>query len=133
MFKAGTEYEVLLTTTGLKTWTTEFENEHLSLYPNWVSVRAVLWVLNCTIKMTICSYHFTYPFQSEPTFYSSVNVKELFLRCIREMWSLSYCKDIRTNSHLVRKQALNYSAKLAKRFIFALRNYRYGAFECIFL
>ena len=34
---------------------------------------------------TVCSYHVTYAFQSESTFYSCLNVKELLARSRREI------------------------------------------------
>ena len=39
--------------------------------------------------MIVCSYHVTYAFQSESALYSCLNVKELFARNRREIWSLS--------------------------------------------
>ena len=63
--------------------------------------------------MTICSYHVTYAFQSESTFYSCLNVKELLARNRHEIWSLSDCKWTLTHNHLVRKRTLNHLVKLA--------------------
>ena len=74
---------------------------------------AVLWVLICTVHLTVCSYHVTYAFQSESTFYSCLNVKELLARSRREIWSLSDCNWTRTRNHLVHKRTLNHLAKLA--------------------
>ena len=37
------------------------------------------------IKMTVCSCHVTYAFQSESTLYSSLTVKELLARNSREI------------------------------------------------
>ena len=64
------------------------------------------------IFVTVCSYRVTYAFQSESTFYSCLNVKELLAQNRRKIWSLSDCNWIRTNSHLVRKRTLNYLTKL---------------------
>ena len=36
-------------------------------------------------KLTVCSYHVTYAFQSESTLYSCLNVKELLARNRREI------------------------------------------------
>ena len=36
-------------------------------------------------KLTVCSYHVTYAFQSESTLYSCLNVKELLARSRREI------------------------------------------------
>ena len=35
--------------------------------------------------LTVCFYHVTYAFQSESTFYSCLNVKELLARSRREI------------------------------------------------
>ena len=43
-----------------------------------------------------------------------LNVKEVFARSRRHIWSLSKNNVIRTHNHLVRKQTFNYLAKLAK-------------------
>ena len=51
-------------------------------------------------KITACSYHVTYAFQSESTLYSCLNVKELLARSRREIWSLSDCNWTRTLNHL---------------------------------
>ena len=51
--------------------------------------RAVLWVLICTGHLTVYSYHVTYVFQSEYTFYSCLNVKELLAQNKHNIWSLS--------------------------------------------
>ena len=42
-------------------------------------------------RLTVCSYHVTYAFQSESTLYSCLNVKELLARSRREIWGLSDC------------------------------------------
>ena len=55
--------------------------------------------------MTVCSCHVTYAVQSESTLYSCLNVKELFARSRREIWSLSDCNWTRTQNHLVRKHS----------------------------
>ena len=34
----------------------------------------------CTVHLTVCYYHVTYAFQSKPTEYSCLNVKELLAR-----------------------------------------------------
>ena len=58
-------------------------------------------------------YHVTYAFQSESTLYSYLNVRELFARNRRDIWSLSDSNGIRTHKDLVRKRTLNHLAKLA--------------------
>ena len=73
---------------------------------------AVLWVLICTVHLTVCSYHVTYAFQIESTFYSCLNVKELLAQNRRDIWSLSDCNGTRSHSYSFRKRALNHLAKL---------------------
>ena len=72
----------------------------------------MLWVLICTVNSIVCSYHITYTFQSEPTLYSCLNVKELLPCSTSEIWSLSDCNGTRTQNHLVQKRTLNHLAKL---------------------
>ena len=75
---------------------------------------AVLWVLICTLQLTVCSYHVTYAFHdSESTLYSCLNVKELLARNRRDIWNLSDCKGTRTHNHIVRKRTLNHLAELS--------------------
>ena len=74
----------------------------------------VLWVLICTVHLTVCSCHVTYAFQSESTLYIGLNFKELLARSRREIWSLSDCNWTRTHNHLVHKRALNHLVKLTK-------------------
>ena len=53
-------------------------------------------------KLTVCSYHVTYAFQSESTLYSCLNVKELLARNRREI-TLKRVRDmIRTYSQMHR-------------------------------
>ena len=49
----------------------------------------MFWVLICTINLTVCSSHVTYPFGSECTLYSCLNLKELLAQSGRKIWSLS--------------------------------------------
>ena len=58
----------------------------------------------CLDHINICPYHIMYSYQSEFTFYSCLNVKELLDRNRREIWSLSDCNGTRTHNHLVRKR-----------------------------
>ena len=82
---------------------------------------------------TVCSYHVTYAYQSEPTLYSYMNVKELLARNRRNIWSLSDCKVTPTHNHLIRKRTLNHLVKLAKWLSCVVSTYLYGAFDCMFL
>ena len=53
-----------------------------------------------------------YAFQSEPTLYNCLNVKELLAQNKHDIWNLSNSNGIRTHNHLVRKRTLNHLAKL---------------------
>ena len=72
----------------------------------------VLFLLQHLNSLTVCSYHVTYTFQSESTLYSYLNVKELFARSRREIWSLSNCNWSRTHSHIVHTRTLHHLATL---------------------
>ena len=63
----------------------------------------------------------------------SLNVKELICWSRRYIWGLSGRNEIRTQNHLVRKQALNHLTKLAKWLNCVVSTFRYGAFDCMFL
>ena len=52
---------------------------------------AVLWVLICTMHLTVCSYHAMYAFQREFTLYNCLNVKELLAWNRHDIWNLSDC------------------------------------------
>ena len=67
-----------------------------------------------SVRLTVCSYHVTYAFQSKSTLHSCLNVKELLARSRGKIWSLSDCNWTRTHNHLVRKRTLSHLAKLAK-------------------
>ena len=76
----------------------------------------MLWILICTVHLTICSYHITYLFQSVSTLYSCLNVNKLCARSRHEIWSLSDCNRTWAHNHLVRKWILNHLAKLTLQF-----------------
>ena len=67
--------------------------------------------------MTVCSYNVTYTFQSESTLYSCFNVKELFARNKRNIWSLSHYNWTLTHNHLVRKRTLNQIIELCCEYL----------------
>ena len=69
----------------------------------------------------MCRYHVAYAFQSEPTLYSCLNVKELLAQNKHEIWSLSDRNWTRTHNHLVRKWTLNHLAKLVLFEVFLVR------------
>ena len=94
---------------------------------------AVLWVLICTMHLTVCSYHAMYAFQSEFTLYNCLNVKELLAWNRRDIWNLSDCNGTRTYNHLVCKWILNHLARLAKWLSCVVNTYLYDAFDCMFL
>ena len=73
---------------------------HSTIQPNWPNDWPVLWVLICTVHLTVCSDHVTYAFQSESTLYSCLNVKELVAQNRRKIWSLSDCNGTWTHIHL---------------------------------
>ena len=73
--------------------------------------------------LSVCSCHVTYAFQSESTLYSCLNVKELFARSRREIWSLSDCNWTRTQKDLLCKWTLNQLTSSAKWLSAHLRTY----------
>ena len=85
-------------------------NHLAKLSNNWV----VLWVLICTVNLTVCSYHVTYIFRCESILYSYLNVKELLARSRCKIWTLSDCNGIWTHNHLICKWRVNHLAKSAK-------------------
>ena len=91
----------------------------------------MLWVLICTVHLTVYCYHVTYMFQSESKLYSCLNVKELLARNRRDIWSLSDSNGIWTHNHLVRKWTLNHLPKLAKWLSCVMSTYLYSAFDCM--
>ena len=64
-------------------------------------------------KDTVCSYHVTHVFQSDPTLCSCLNVKELLAQNRTDNWSLSDCNEIRTHNGWIRKRALSHLGNLA--------------------
>ena len=85
------------------------------------------------MHLTGCSYHLTYPFQSESTLYGCLNVKEVLARNRCKIWSLTDCNWTWTHNHLVRKPTVNHFAKLTKWFTWVVSAYLYGAFAWMFL
>ena len=50
----------------------------------------MLWVLICTVHLTVCYYHVTYEFQSESTLYSArIRLLSLKLQIWRLLWTRS--------------------------------------------
>ena len=55
------------------------------------------------------------------------------LKIKSQIWILSDSNEIRTCSHLVRKQTLKHLAKLAKSLSCVVSTFLYGAFDCMLL
>ena len=49
--------------------------KHPTIWPNWPNDWVVLWVLICTVHLTVCCYHLTYAFQSESSLYICLNAQ----------------------------------------------------------
>ena len=64
---------------------------------------------------------------------SYLNVKELFARDRRDIWSLSVSNRIRTQNPLIHKWKLYHLAKMAKWLSCAVSTYLYVAFDCMLL
>ena len=73
-----------------------------------------MWVLTCTLYLTVCSYHISYEFQSESTLSSCVDVEEFLARNRHHISSLSYSNEIPTHNHIVHKRTIHHLAKLTK-------------------
>ena len=70
-------------------------------------------------------------FRVNPRSIVFLNVKQLLAWSRCYIWSLEGRNTIRTHNHLVRKWAINYLAKPAKRLSCVVSTYLYGAFDCI--
>ena len=125
--KPNTEWHTSITIKQENIWYLELENTE-SLWK--IFKYEIIWI---TLRITLCSYHATYAFQSESTLYNCLNVKELLARNRRENWSLSDCNGTRTHNHVVRKWTLNHLAKLAKWLRCVVSTCMYSAFDCMFL
>ena len=108
-------------------------SEYSTIWQKWPYHWAVIWVLFCTLHLTVCFYYVTYAFQSESILNSCLNVKELLPQIRRQIWSLSGRNWTQTQKHLVRKQKLNHFDKLTKWFSCVFSICLYGAFGCMFL
>ena len=106
--------------------------DHLNWHPNFYTASNNLnplfmkEIFNCsqciandhclcksTVELTLCYYHVMIlschiGFQSESTFCSYLNVKELLAWNRRDIWNLSDSNRIRTHNHLLCKQTLNH-------------------------
>ena len=79
-----------------------------------------------------CFYHVMSTFQSESTFYSCLNVKELLALNRWHICRLSDCNENRTHNHLVRVRTLNHLVKLAEWLSCVVSSYMYCAFTCMY-
>ena len=122
-----------MTSTRLEPTTTESVKENSIIWPHWANDLAELWVLICTLHLNLCSNNVTCAFQTESFLYICPNVKKLLARKRRDIWGLSDCKGTRPQNHLVRKETLNYLAKLTKWLSWIVSTYLYGASDCKFL
>ena len=122
-----------MTATGLEFTTSLFINEHSAIYPNWPNDSAMLWVLICTLHLTVFSYHVTYAFQSDFIFNTCLNMKETLARSRCEIWSWVDCLPTWTCNHLVDNRTLMLLAQVARWLSFFVVTYLYGAFYCMFL
>ena len=89
-----------------------------------------MWNKKLPSRLTVCSCHVAYAFQSKSTLYSCLNVKELLAQSRRKIWSLSEYNWTRTHNHLFHKRILNHLAKLAKWISCVVSTYLYGTFDC---
>ena len=87
---------------------------HSTTWPNWPNVWADLWVLICTVQLTVCSYHVTYASHIEFTLYICLDATELLAWSKRDIWNLTVFIGTRIQKDLVHKRTLNYLAKLTK-------------------
>ena len=85
----------------------------------WRNIQKCVWgsdtfkhLCDIWFFFTVCSWHVKYAFQSEPTLYSFLNVKELLARSRPKIWKLSDRNWTRSQNHLVLKRTLNHLAKL---------------------
>ena len=119
-----------MTATVVEATTTELVNKHSTSWPKWPYDWAVLWVLICTVHLTVCCCHVTYAFQSESKLYICLNIKELFPRNRHKIWSLNDSKGTWIHKQLVCKETLNLLAKLTEWSSWIVSTYLYGAFIC---
>ena len=122
-----------MTATGPKPITTEFLNVHSTVWTNWPNDWTVLWVVICTVDLTVCCCHVAYALWSESSLYFFLNVKVLLGWNRRNIWSPRDCHGTRTHNHLVRKGTLNHMAKLAKWLRRVPSTYLYSAFDSMLL
>ena len=96
-------------------------------------VKAVLWLLFCTVHLTVCSYHVTHAFRSASTPFIFVNGREVLTRNRRHISTLCDSEGTPTYNSLVPKWTFNLLAKLAQCLSCVVNTYLYGAFDYILL
>ena len=87
--------------------------------------------LCCEYLSVRCFCHVA--FQSEPTLYNSLNIKELLARKNHDIWSLRENNRIWTHNYIVRKQTFKHLRELVKWLSYVVSTYLYGAFDCMLL
>ena len=71
--------------------------------------------------LIVCYYHVTYVFQGETALCTCLNIKQLFARNRRDIWTLSDNCRIQIHNHLVRKRAVSPLVKLANGWVFVYK------------
>ena len=94
---------------------------------------AVLWLLICTVHLTVCCYHVMHAFQKKSSIYNCLNIKEILAPNMRNIWSLSDCNRTRTQNDLVSKRTLNHLEKLGEWLSCVVSTYLHGAFDHMLL
>ena len=133
LLEIGAISEIQMTETGLEPTTISFANENSIIWSNWPNNWVLLWVLICTVHLTVWSYHVTYTFQIKSTLYGCLNIKELPAWKRHDIWNLIDCNGTQTHNHLVCKRRLNHLPKLTKWLSCVVSTYMYSAFHCMFL
>ena len=96
----------------------------------------IYWAQLCgliyTLHLAVCSCHVTFPFQSDPTLYICLSVKELVTENSRDMWSLSEWYGTRIHNQLVGKLTLSHLSKLTQWLSWIVSTDPYSVFDIMF-
>ena len=92
-----------------------------------------MWLLFCTVHLTVCSYHVTHAFRSVSTPFIFVNGKEVLTQNRRNISTLCDCKGTSTYKKLVPKWTFDLLAKLTQWLSCVVSTYLYGAFNYVLL
>ena len=101
---------------------------HLAKLAKWW---AVLWVLICTVHLTVYYYLVTYKFHSGFILYSFPECQGTPCSKQAPYLTFEWQQWDRTHNHLVLKRTLNHLVKLAKWLICVVSTYLYGDFDCM--